>query len=748
MGINRYFTPAQLPTEQEYFKLPFNELYTALGAKQKQQDEARTKNAELQAEADKVKALEPDQKRAFEINEMFKNKINELSGRDLTNPEGKMATRALMQMGREYFGPNGEATAINNNYNARVAYEKKLDEYVKANKDVDPNYKTKALEYFDHDYKFNKKGIGQLNSNKSYNKYDTEDLSYVNIDDALEKAVTGNIADAIDTSVENPDMKGYFLKKGSKHEWVNYNDIVAQATEKALADPNIGSHIKQGTKFGYYGQNDFDLKNAITTTRDAKGNIIHTPNNRVGLILDRLGRKFGFDKISSSQDYTSDATALYYDKKKAENAMPTLYGKTGVESKPSETGTTAQDNTDKLTGHVNTLKSIVRDFGTNVVPYNSMTAQQKQLYTSGDFKGLLKSLESNPNISKELLNKYRQDFNNVLESIDIAKQKEAESENYAIAKVGSDEKFKEQIDKLPTINNLSKSQIMDHVEAYNRLNVTDEQGNRLKVGDAGFDNAVAKRKEAIKLRDKYPEVFQQYNKIYQDNQKYLQSKNKAKDEYFKTTPEQQTRSITYAWNIPGLDNDQTTALRKEAQNKFRAPENWANVRLMGNSDVNGKTLNELIESGKVDKNKIDEQLATSSTEVTLTTSPIKGNLHSGELAFRVGIVINGKPTEVFIPTDEISSPAIDAMKASPGFKVMNHYKASQNEGLNKYENVQKYSESGQKVSFDFKNKYQPIIINDKKYSEEAGLNILTLIQNAIEQGMSPEDITKHLKDIQ
>ena len=737
MGINRFFTPSQLPVGQDYFKLPFNELYTALGAKQKQQDEARTKNAELQAEADKVKALEPDQEEAFAINQKFKDSIDKLSNQDLTGPEGKMATRALMQMGREYFGPNGRATAINNNYNARVAYEKKLDEYIKANKDVDPNYKTKALEYFDHDYKFNKKGIGQLNSNKSYNKYDTEDLAYVNVDAELEKAVTGIIADSIDTSVENPDNKGYFLKKGSKHEWVNYNDIVAQATEKALADPNIGSHIKQGSKFGYYGQNDFDLKNAVTTTKDAKGNIIHTPNNRVGLILDRLGRKFGFDKTASSQDYTSDATALYYDKKKAENAMPTLYGKTGVESKPSETGTTAQDNTDKLTGHVNTLKSIVTDFGTNVVPYNSMTAQQKQLYTSGDFKGLLKSLESNPNISKELLNKYRQDFNNVIESIDIAKQKEAESENYAIAKVGSDKKFKEQIDKLPVFQGTTKEAVLTALEDYHHPPLV---GGKVQKDSKYFEAAALKRKD--------PKLFEQYNKIYQDNQKYLQSKNKAKDEYFKGTPEQQVRSITYEWNIPGLDNDQTTALRKEAQNKFRAPENWANVRLMGNSDVNGKTLNELIESGKVDKNKIDEQLATSSTEVTLTNSPIKGNLHSGELAFRVGIVINGKPTEVFIPTDEISSPAIDAMKASPGFKVMNHYKASQNEGLNKYENVQKYSESGQKVSFDFKNKYQPIIINDKKYSEEAGLNILTLIQNAIEQGMSPEDITKHLKDIQ
>lgn len=747
MGINRYFTPAQLPTGQDYFKLPFNELYTALGAKQKQQDEARAKNAELQAEADKVKALQPDQEEAFAINQKFKDSIDKLSNQDLTNPEGKMATRALIQMGREYFGPNGRATAINNNYNARALYEKKVDEYIKANKDVDPKYKEFAMNHFDEDYK-HKGGIGQLNSNKSYNKYDTEDLAYVNVDAELEKAVTGIIADSIDISVENPDNKGYFLKKGSKHEWVKYDDVVAQATEKALSDPSIASHVGQGTKFGYYGQNDFDFKNAITTTKDAKGNIIRTPNNRVGFIFDRLGRKFGFDKTGSNQDYTSDATALYLDKKKTENAMPTLYGKTGVESKPSETGTTTQSNTEKLTGHINTLKSIVRDFGTTAVPYNSMTAEQKQLYTSGDFKGLLKSLESNPNISKELLNKYRQDYNNTVESIDIAKQKEAESENYAITKVGSDKKFKEQIDKLPTIDNLSKTQIMDAVAKYNTLGVTDAQGNRLKVGDAGFNEAVAARKEAIKLRDKNPTLFQQYNKIYQDNQKYLASKNKAKDEYFKGTPEQQTRSITYEWNIPGLDNDQTTALRKEAQNKFKAPENWANVRLMGNSDVNGKTLNELIESGKVDKNKIDEQLATSSTEVTLTNSPIKGNLHSGELAFRIGIVINGKPTEVFVPTDEISSPAIDAMKASPGFKVMNHYKAAQYEGLNKYENIKKYSESGQKVSFDFKNKYQPITINNKKYSEEAGLNILTLIQNAIEQGMSPEDITTHLKDIQ
>lgn len=737
MGINRYFTPAQLPTGQEYFKLPFNELYTALGAKQKQQDAANTKNAELQAEADKVKALLPDQTRAFDINQKFKDTIDKLSNQDLTNPEGKMATRALLQMGRDYFGPNGEATAINNSYNNRLLYEKKVDDYIKANKDVDPHYKDYAMAHFDKEYAL-KGGIGQLDpKTKSYNQYKGEDLAYVNVDDVLDKAVQGNIADVKANSTESPDGKGYLVKYGNETKYVTYDDIVRQATEKALADPTISSHIQQGNKFGYYKPNDFDISNAFATTKDAKGNIVKIPTNRLGMTLDRLGRKYGFSEVKNTKDMSSDATALYNDKKKTENAMPTLYGKTGVESKPSETGTTAQDNTDKLTGHVNTLKSIVTDFGTNVVPYNSMTAQQKQLYTSGDFKGLLKSLESNPNISKELLNKYRQDFNNVLESIDIAKQKEAESENYAIAKVGSDKKFKEQIDKLPVFQGTTKEAVLRALEDYHHPPLI---GGKVQKDSKYFEAAALKRKD--------PKLFEQYNKIYQDNQKYLQSKNKAKDEYFKGTPEQQVRSITYEWNIPGLDNDQTTALRKEAQNKFRAPENWANVRLMGNSDVNGKTLNELIESGKVDKNKIDEQLATSSTEVTLTNSPIKGNLHSGELAFRVGIVINGKPTEVFIPTDEISSPAIDAMKASPGFKVMNHYKASQNEGLNKYENVQKYSESGQKVSFDFKNKYQPIIINDKKYSEEAGLNILTLIQNAIEQGMSPEDITKHLKDIQ
>lgn len=333
MGINRYFTAAQIPTGQEYFKLPFNELYTALGAKQKQQDEARAKNAELQAEADKVKALQPDQEEAFAINQKFKDSIDKLSNQDLTGPEGKIATRALLQMGREYFGPNGRATAINNNYNTRALYEKKVDEYIKANKDVDPAYKLAAMNHFDKDYE-TKGGIGQLNSNKSYNKYDSEDLAYLNVDDVVEKAVEGNISDSYDTSVENPDNKGYFLKKGTKNEWVKYEDILQQAYEKVLADPAIGSHIKQGIKFGYYGKDDFDIKNAITTTKDANGNIIHTPNNRLGLIGDRAARKKGFSKYAYNQDVTSDATFLHNDDKEDKSVALPVYASPNGEIKP------------------------------------------------------------------------------------------------------------------------------------------------------------------------------------------------------------------------------------------------------------------------------------------------------------------------------------------------------------------------------------------------------------------------------
>lgn len=314
MGVNRYYSPAQLPTGQDYFKLPFNELYTALGAKQKQQDDANAKNLATLDAVDKLQSLDPDSNERYQINDTFKSMVDNLTNMDLTSPEGKLGTQQLTQKAREVFGANGRGTAIANNYLARVNYEKKLDEYLKANKDVDPNYKTKALAYFDNNYAA-KKGIGQLNANKSYNKYDTEDLSYINVDDVLEKAVSGNISDAISNSVENPDHKGYFLKKGTKNEWVSYEDIVAQATEKALSDPSIASHVGQGTKFGYYGQNDFDFKNAITTTKDAKGNVSRTPNNRLGMILDRLGRKFGFNKSEYSQDYSSDATWIHGDDK-------------------------------------------------------------------------------------------------------------------------------------------------------------------------------------------------------------------------------------------------------------------------------------------------------------------------------------------------------------------------------------------------------------------------------------------------
>lgn len=311
MAINRYFTPAQLPTGQDYFKLPFNELYTALGAKQKQQDEANAQMSQYAEVASKLQGLQPDQQRVYDINDEI-NKLSEsLSNTDLTSPEGKINLLKAKNKIRNYFGANGEATAIMSNLEARRSYEKKVDEFIQHNKDVDPNYKNKAMAYFDEEFA-KKGGTGSLNPNtKSYNRYNTEDLSYVNIDDVLDKAVQGNIADVISNSVESPDGQGYLVKYGNETKQVTYNDIVKQATEKALADPNISSHISQGTRFGYYNNNDFDVNNALTQVKDKNGNLSTVPNNRLGFTLDRLGRKYGFLEKKHVKDMSSDATALH-----------------------------------------------------------------------------------------------------------------------------------------------------------------------------------------------------------------------------------------------------------------------------------------------------------------------------------------------------------------------------------------------------------------------------------------------------
>ncbi len=181
-GVNRYDVPAQSPTGQSYFQLPYNELATALLSKQKQQDDVIQKADSLRSLADTIKALPEnvtgpgqDETTAKSIINDINTSIDDLSTKNLTSPEGKQELNKVVGRIRNYFGPQGPVTALNNRYNQYYNYLKNYEETYK-NDPLIRNYAGKQiqLEPFQTNKGYGKVGEGNLYKNvelKDMNEY-------------------------------------------------------------------------------------------------------------------------------------------------------------------------------------------------------------------------------------------------------------------------------------------------------------------------------------------------------------------------------------------------------------------------------------------------------------------------------------------------------------------------------------------------------------------------------------------------
>ena len=90
-GINRYDVPAQMPTGQQFFQLPYNELAMALASKQKAYDEQEAEMAKNQAFLADLKSGYRTAGLPQEIQKEYNDKFQSYVGQDLTKPEIKRA---------------------------------------------------------------------------------------------------------------------------------------------------------------------------------------------------------------------------------------------------------------------------------------------------------------------------------------------------------------------------------------------------------------------------------------------------------------------------------------------------------------------------------------------------------------------------------------------------------------------------------------------------------------------------------
>ncbi len=83
-GINRYDVPAQIPQNQQYFQLPFNEIATALAHKQKKQDDLVEKVNQNYSLLDSLRDGYDTQGLAQEVKSSYSNLLNNLENQELT----------------------------------------------------------------------------------------------------------------------------------------------------------------------------------------------------------------------------------------------------------------------------------------------------------------------------------------------------------------------------------------------------------------------------------------------------------------------------------------------------------------------------------------------------------------------------------------------------------------------------------------------------------------------------------------
>lgn len=93
-GVNRYDVPAQMPTGQSFFQLPYNEIATALLSKQKSYDEQEANIAKQKAFITDLKSGYRTAGLPQEIQQEYNTKFENYIGKDLTDPNIK---RALTQ---------------------------------------------------------------------------------------------------------------------------------------------------------------------------------------------------------------------------------------------------------------------------------------------------------------------------------------------------------------------------------------------------------------------------------------------------------------------------------------------------------------------------------------------------------------------------------------------------------------------------------------------------------------------------
>lgn len=278
MAINRYMVHAQAPQNQQFYQLPFNQIYQALQSKQLEQDTRLAKAQELGLKVNEVNRLDNDSDIA-EYNKWvdgIRSQVMDLSNQDLTTTEGKRTFRDFThQIGKD-FSPTGIASAFQGRYDS---YAKQVQDY----KDFYENNPELAKYYsniinkgeFDYD------AATRDWTNPTAGQQHYQDISDEEIGTMINQAVD-NIhdtflgVDGFSTQALNDFRIAY---QTGEWEGRGYDDIFTALVNQVATDDVLRSE-QQSENAAAYFQGRTPNSQSIYT-KNAEGEVVLNPNSNL-----------------------------------------------------------------------------------------------------------------------------------------------------------------------------------------------------------------------------------------------------------------------------------------------------------------------------------------------------------------------------------------------------------------------------------------------------------------------------------
>lgn len=497
-GISRYDVPAQIPQNQQYFQLPFNEIATALLSKQKKQDEEIAKGALYADYADKLQSLPQDRLMAQEISNNIRSYVDDLSSGayDLTSPEGRQRINQARNYIRKEFGPTGRASAIQSNYSTAQNWLKNAQELYKSGK-ITQEQLNAGYNKFSNEYQ----GIGDIDPlTGTYNPYNTYDLA--------EAVDIPKWADSVAKDMEASIRQTAYAKTGNDgylYEGTDYNEVLTpQEISEAMqnfymSDRKLQNYLQQGADLGLFDSEElakgpFAYKQV--TSKDKNGKPVssiqldYNYNHPLGAAFAGASSKYAKDIFKSTRNIKDDSG---YWKKKELEAIPTediIDAGTWVNNPFSKDVMNAGESWWSKTFGTNAPKyeQFNKEYNTKKSSLESLKSKRKEGTTDIGLENKISNLESEisqmDNIYKKLDELYDENYK---------KNKDGKYEFKPYINPNWDEATKAEVQRLAdsqrvTANTVDKAKFFDnHIQDLSRSVTQYQRGIKLDNNSTDFE---------------------------------------------------------------------------------------------------------------------------------------------------------------------------------------------------------------------------------------------------------------------